>query len=221
MVMLQPQNLPMLVQLIHQRNFVPVSELSKTVSGLHFMHFEAPNTKALYHKRIVDCANSYVAVLRQIAGGDADRYWADMFAPFLELLAARDDPCMERMLPQLVLETCSEALVKWSLMMTAEENRGLTDDELKVKGRAALYIDMDELDRRATREHREKSERSERRTQGAAAAAAAGAAAGRGRGRSAWGIGGGGGRGAVTPSAAHGSGPSGGGGGGVAGRAGV
>lgn len=69
MMMLQPQNLPMLVQLIHQRNYVQVSDISKTVAGLHFMHFEVPNTKQLYHRRIVDCANSFVAVLRQIAGG--------------------------------------------------------------------------------------------------------------------------------------------------------
>jgi hypothetical protein len=83
MVMLQPQNLTMLVQLIHQRHFVQVSDASKTVAGLHFMHFEVPNTKPLYHKRILDCATSFVAVLRQIAGGDSDRFWADMFAPFL------------------------------------------------------------------------------------------------------------------------------------------
>jgi hypothetical protein len=154
MVMLQPQNLTMLVQLIHQRHFVQVSDASKTVAGLHFMHFEVPNTKPLYHKRILDCATSFVAVLRQIAGGDSDRFWADMFAPFLELLSARDDICMEKMMPQLVLETCSEALVNWSLMMTAEENRWITNEQLMLKGRDALYIDMDMLDRRATREHR-------------------------------------------------------------------
>jgi hypothetical protein len=121
-----------------------------------------------------------------------------MFAPFLERLSARDEICMEKMQPQLVMETCAEALVRWSLMMTAEENKGISDEELMHKGQAALHIDMDELDRRATREYRERGEKAERRS--LAAAATAGTAAGRGRGCSG-GSGAGGGRGPVLPSA--------------------
>ena len=218
MVMVQPQNLPMLVQLIHQRNFVQITDPTKTVAGLHFMHFEVPNSKPLYHRRILDCATNFVAVLRQIVGGDADRYWAGMFAPFLERLSARDEICMEKMQPQLVMETCAEALVRWSLMMTAEENKGISDEELMHKGQAALHIDLDELDRRATREYRERGEKAERRT--LAATATAGMAAGRGRGRGG-GSGVGGGRGPVLPSAGGWSSAGGVGGGGVAGRNGV
>jgi hypothetical protein len=218
MVMIQPQNLPMLVQLIHQRNSVQITDPTKTVAGLHFMHFEVPNSKALYHRRILDCATNFVAVLRQIGGGDADRYWAGMFAPFLERLSARDEICMEKMQPQLVMETCAEALVRWSLMMTAEENKGISDEELMHKGQAALHIDMDELDRRATREYRERGEKAERCS--LAAAATAGTAAGRGRGRGG-GSGAGGGRGPVLPSAGGWSSAGGVRGGGVAGRNGV
>ena len=211
MVMLQPQNLPMLVALIHTRSFVPAEDLSKTVAGLHFMHFEAPTTKPLFHKRIKDCAFAFVAVLKQITGGDPDRYWATMFGPFLDLLVARDDVCMEKMQPQLVMDSCSEALVRWSLMMAAEGTKGVTDNELMELGQEALFIDIDKLDRQASREFREKTER-----WSAAGAIAAGAAAGRG--------GGGGGRGAVTPFAGRwgGTGGAGGGSGGAApGRAGV
>ena len=220
MVMLQPQNLPMLVTLIHSRSYVPAGDLSKTVAGLHFMHFEEPNTKPLFHKRIKDCAFAFVAVLKQIAGGDPDRYWATMFGPFLDLLVARDDVCMEKMQPRLVMDSCSEALVKWSLMMAAEGTKGVSDSELMELGQEALFIDIDKLDRQASREFREKTERGS-----TVGALAAGAAAGRGRGRGGFGGGGGGGgRGGVTPFAGHwgGAGGAGGvGGGGAPGRAGV
>ena len=109
--------------------------------------------------------------------------------------------------------------MNWSLMMTAEENRWITNEQLMLKGRDALYIDMDMLDRRATREHRERSEKIERRT--AAAATGIAAAAGRGRGRGAWGGGGGGGRGTVIPFAGRGSSAGGLTGGSAPGRAGV
>ena len=174
MTMLQPKTLPMLVGLIHQRNFVQVADVSKTISGLHFMYFEEPNTKPLYHKRIRDNLLSFVAVLRQIVGGDADRYWASMFGPLTDLLSSREPNCMENMLPQLVMDACSEALVKWSLMMSAEANRGLSDEELMNKGLSALHIDINVLSLQALTEHRERAEKTERRMTAAAAAIAAG-----------------------------------------------
>ena len=147
-IMMQSQNVHLFLKLFFQRTATVVSDLAKPVAGLHLLHFRAVSVVVDSHYQVRLCMEHLVAVLRLFAGGDEDRFIADIFAPTLTALSSVEEGSLSRMGPVLVIDELSAALVAFSLALASPAAVGATEMELSRLLRKALTLDLPGLERR-------------------------------------------------------------------------